>query len=156
MFKKGSVVRICMKNQTFSKMLSSCTINYSGSSHSIMFKLKMLSLAFTIPEICDFIIRLNSQMPVELIDLLDITRNNREALGDNISVIKHYSENTALLEFLKPVNKVIIIVELAKEVKSQRLRKDLIQVIKNLDCNNEISNLFVDANALNLIYENDF
>ena len=82
--------------------------------------------------------------------------NNREALGDNISVIKHYSENTALLEFLKPVNKVIIIVELAKEVKSQRLRKDLIQVIKNLDCNSEISNLFVDANALNLIYENDF
>lgn len=104
-------------------------------------------------------------MPIELIDILgkflyitiiifiDITRNNREALGDNISVIKHYSENTALLEFLKPVDKVIILVELTKEVKSQKLRKDLIKVLKNFDNNEEISNLFVEINAVNLLYE---
>jgi hypothetical protein len=151
MFRKGSVVRLSLKNQVFANMLAFCAKNYRGSSHSIMFKLKMLSLAFTLPDICDFVIRLNSKLPVELIDILCITRNNREALGDNINAMKHYSENIALLEFLKPVDKVIILVELTKEVKSQRLRKDLAVILKNFDRNVEISALLKETDARKLI-----
>ena len=150
MFRKASVVRLTIKNVSFANILAYCAKDYKGSPHSIMFKLKMLSLALTLPDICDFIIRLNNDIPVQLIDIIEITRNNREALGDNLSVIKHYSENVALLDYFKPVDKVIILVELYKEVKSSRLKKELGLIMKNLNAHAEISSLLHKTDAFKL------
>lgn len=131
LMKKDDLIKKCAIKTEFIIWLSNTLNKRHKDIVSYISSFKLLSLTFKSIPVTEMVLKHNSNLPIDIIRFLRISKNSNLVMDANADALLSFSYCLSLLDHVKPADQIEIVIEVANEMPIMKIKKILYKALRN-------------------------